>query len=460
MIHCFTKGDHHFVLDVYSGSVHAVDALTLELIKEYEAKGAQIDAEPLIQKYGSEAYQEAREELDKLIKEELLFTEDANKGFVFKPAENQTIKALCLHVAHDCNLKCRYCFAAQGNFQGERALMSKEVAKAALDMLIAHSGNRHNLEVDLFGGEPLMNKPLLKWIVEYRDELEKKHNKLIRLTVTTNGILLDEETQDFINEHFFNCVLSIDGRREVNDHMRPCLNDKGSYDVIVPKFKAFVEKRLALNDPMHMSYYIRGTFTNQNLDFHKDVLHLADLGFHEISVEPVVSDKGDPYRLDEADLPKILASYDELAEEMVKREKEGKSFNFFHYNIDFDGGPCFIKKVKGCGAGTEYFAITPEGDMYPCHRFVGNEAFKLGNVLAIGEKLPFRQDFFDNNVLTKEACSECWAKYYCSGGCHANQYTYHGDFSKPYALECEMQKKRIENAIYLKYMNMNEEECL
>lgn len=453
MIHLFSKGQDHFVIDVYSGAVHVVDDLAFSLIKHRDKNGSfdEFLNSPEYS-YKELEVEETISELEELIAAGELFSENQHKSlFPIAPAK-PLVKAMCLHVAHDCNLKCRYCFAAQGNFEGTKCLMSREVAKAALDYLMENSGHRKTLEVDLFGGEPLMNWKTIEWIVGYRYELEKKYNKKIRLTITTNGMLLDEKKIDFINEHFYNCVLSIDGRPSVNDFMRPTLNDKGSYDHIVPKFKQLVDKRLENANPERMSYYVRGTFTRSNLDFDEDVSHMADLGFKDISVEPVVSDKGTPYSLREKDLPTIMQSYDELAEKMIERHSNGEDFSFFHYMINLEQGPCLLKRISGCGAGSEYFAITPEGDVYPCHQFVGNEEFKLGNVIDGLEKVPFRKDFFDCNVLSKQACKECWAKYYCSGGCHANAYNQNGDIKKPYALACDLEKKRIENSIYLKYM--------
>ncbi len=451
MIHSFNKGKEHFVVDVNSGAVHVVDDLACKIIKHYEGAGNFDLPEEIWTEFDRELVLEAIEEIQSLIDEKELFSEDPRKS-IFPTAPSQHIvKALCLHVAHDCNLKCRYCFAAQGNFEGTKCLMSVEVAKAALDFLVANSGSRKTLECDLFGGEPLMNWKVIEWIVDYRYKLQRESGKKIRLTITTNGTLLNDERIDYINKHFYNCVLSLDGRKSVNDYMRPKLNDIGSYDTIVPKFKKLVDNRGKNTALDRRSYYLRGTYTSKNLDFDKDVLHMADLGFSEISVEPVVADKGEPYALKEEDLPEIFESYDRLADAMIDRKKNGKDFNFFHYVIDLKNGPCLLKRISGCGAGSEYFAITPEGDVYPCHQFVGDEDFILGNVLEGLDKVPFRADFFNSNVTTKEDCQSCWAKYYCSGGCHANAYNQNGDIKKPYRIACELQKKRIENSIFLTY---------
>ncbi len=490
MVHLFHKTDSFFAIDVYSGAVHLLDALAYRLIehranrlesggfklpdsvlnknlvqidnvlnkKQVQAKILTMDdvsrdygkdfVVELQREYGDEEILETCQEIEHLIYDAQLFTENPYPNLKPEPPEKPLIKALCLHVAHDCNLKCAYCFASQGDFAGTKCMMTQEVAKKALDFLIANSGSRKILEVDLFGGEPLMNWPLVKWIAGYVREIEKESGKKINLTITTNGVLLNEDKAKFINENFYNAVLSLDGRRKVNDTMRKFLNDTGSYDVIVPKFQNFVKNRNGA------SYYLRGTFTRLNLDFDEDVLDIASKGFREISVEPVVSDKGMPYSLREEDLPEILESYDRLADVMCENIGKDDSFNFFHYAMDLDNGPCLLKLISGCGAGSEYFSVTPEGDIYPCHQFVGQDEFKLGNILEGMDKVPFRRDFFDCNVLSKPDCTDCWAKYYCSGGCHANAYSQNGDIQKPYKLGCEMEKKRIENSIYLKYKSI------
>ena len=354
------------------------------------------------------------------------------------------VKALCLHIAHDCNLACKYCFAEEGEYHGRRALMSYEVGKKALDFLIKNSGNRRNLEVDFFGGEPLMNWQVVKDLVAYGREQEKIHNKHFRFTITTNGVLLNDEIQEFVNKEMDNVVLSLDGRKEINDQMRPFRNGKGSYDLIVPKFQKLAESR------NQEKYYIRGTFTRNNLDFSNDILHFADLGFKQMSIEPVVGDESDPYAIREEDIPQIKEEYDKLAKIMIEREKEGKGFNFFHFMIDLEGGPCVMKRMSGCGSGTEYLSVTPWGDLYPCHQFVGQEEFLMGNVDDGIVKPEIADDFRSCSVYSKEKCKNCFAKFYCSGGCMANSYNFHGTIHDCYDVGCEMQRKRVECAIMIK----------
>ncbi len=367
--------------------------------------------------------------------------EDYMEQFQERPT---VVKALCLHIAHDCNLACRYCFAEEGEYHGRRAIMPYEVGKAALDFLIGASGNRRNLEVDFFGGEPLMNFGVVKELVAYGREQEKIHNKNFRLTLTTNGVLLDDEVMEFANREMANVVLSIDGRKEVNDRMRPFRKGAGSYDVIVPKFQKFAESR------NQEKYYVRGTFTRNNLDFSRDVLHLADLGFQQISVEPVVAAPEESYALRGEDLPQLFEEYDKLAVELVKRQKEHRGFNFFHFMIDLEGGPCVAKRLSGCGSGTEYLAVTPWGDLYPCHQFVGNEGFLMGNVMEGVKNTALQKEFKQCNVYAKEKCRDCFAKFYCSGGCAANSWNFHGSITDTYEVGCELQKKRVECAIMIK----------
>ena len=380
-----------------------------------------------------------------LKKEQMLFTEDVYEKAIDSFKDRPTVvKALCLHIAHDCNLACRYCFAEEGEYHGRRAMMSYEVGKQALDFLIANSGNRKNLEVDFFGGEPLMNWKVVKDLVAYGRSQEKIHNKHFRFTLTTNGVLLNDEIMEFANKEMDNVVLSIDGRREVHDFMRPFRKGAGSYDLVVPKFQKFADSR------GQKKYYARGTFTRHNLDFSKDVLHLADLGFEQISVEPVVADEKEEYALQWEDVPKICEEYDKLAKEIIKREKEGRGFNFFHFMIDLTGGPCVYKRLSGCGSGTEYLAVTPWGDLYPCHQFVGEEKFLMGNVWDGVQKPEIRDAFKECNVYAKEKCRECFARFYCSGGCAANSYNFHGSINDVYDLGCELQRKRVECAIMIK----------
>lgn len=360
--------------------------------------------------------------------------------------ENAPVKAMCLHVSHDCNLRCKYCFADEGKYHTEkRELMTAETGKRAMDYLVEHSGHRRNLEVDFFGGEPLMNFEVVKEVVEYARELEKKHNKVFRFTVTTNGILLDEKKLEYINENMSNIVLSIDGRKEVNDRMRYRADGSGSYDKIVPIFQKVAESRNQDN------YYVRGTFTRENLDFSKDVIHLADLGFKQISIEPVVCGEETDYSLREEDLPKIFNEYESLVKEYVKRIKEGNGFNFFHFMIDLEEGPCIIKRLSGCGCGCEYLAVAPNGDVYPCHQFVGSEEYKMGSLYdSNGLNKELRSTFEKCNVYTKPDCDSCFAKFFCSGGCIANACLINGDMNKPHKLSCQMMKKRVECSLYAK----------
>ncbi len=445
MIHQYKNNGYNIVLDVNSGAIHVVDDTTYDIIALYEEKDLpEIQAE-LKDKYPEELISECYEEVKELAEDGQLFTKDEYEDYIMDFKKRQTVvKALCLHIAHDCNLACRYCFAEEGEYHGRRELMSYEVGKAALDFLIANSGNRRNLEVDFFGGEPLMNFQVVKDLVAYGREQEKIHNKNFRFTLTTNGVLLNDEVMEFANKEMANVVLSIDGRKEVNDHMRPFRNGKGSYDLIVPKFQKFAESR-------HQDkYYVRGTFTHFNQDFSQDVLHLADLGFKQISVEPVVAPPEEEYAIREEDLPKLFAEYDALAAEMVERKKSGRDFNFFHFMIDLEGGPCVAKRLSGCGSGTEYLAVTPWGDLYPCHQFVGNEEFKMGTVFEGVKNTELRDEFKCCNVYAKKKCRECFARFYCSGGCAANSYNFHGNINDAYDIGCELQKKRIECAIMIK----------
>lgn len=443
MIHKFKQGDLYFVLDINSGAIHLVDHVIFDILDDYPSKTKEEVMSLLSEKYSDKMLEEAFEDIEYLVGQEQLFTEDKYiQALEVHPGE-PVIKAMCLHVAHDCNIRCAYCFASQGDFEGDRSLMSLEVGKKAFDYLVAHSGNRRNLEVDFFGGEPLMNFDVVKELVAYGREIEKPHNKNFRFTFTTNGVLLNDEINAFVNEHMDNVVLSIDGRPEVNDKMRFTINDKGTYDTIVPKFKSLIETRGG------KSYYVRGTFTRFNQDFSNDVLHLADLGFDSVSVEPVVAEAKHAYALRDEDVDYLCNQYEVLADEMIKREQEGKGFNFFHFALDLSQGPCIIKRLSGCGAGSEYIAVTPEGDVYPCHQFVGDEDFLLGSVVTNEVDHSKSSDFKKAHVYNKEKCKECWARFYCSGGCHANAYNFNNDIFVPYDLGCELEKKRIECAIYM-----------
>ena len=451
MVHQYKNNGYDIVLDVNSGAIHVVDDVTYDVIEMYAAREnvADTSAEEIVTalsgKYGKEEVEEAIDEVQTLIKNEELFTKDTYENYMMDFKKRPTVvKALCLHIAHDCNLACRYCFAEEGEYHGRRALMSFETGKKALDFLIANSGNRRNLEVDFFGGEPLMNWQVVKDLVAYGREQEKIHNKNFRFTLTTNGVLLNDEIMEFANKEMGNVVLSIDGRKEVHDHMRPFRKGAGSYDLIVPKFQKFAESR------NQDKYYVRGTFTHNNLDFSNDVLHLADLGFKQISVEPVVAQPTEDYAIREEDLPQLYEEYDKLAAEMVKRHKNGNDFNFFHFMIDLEGGPCVAKRLSGCGSGTEYLAVTPWGDLYPCHQFVGNEDFLMGNVFEGLKRTDIRDSFKSCNVYSKEKCRECFARFYCSGGCAANSYNFHGDIHNTYDIGCALQKKRVECAIMIK----------
>ena len=460
MIHQYINNGYYIVLDVSSGSVHVTDevlydaiAIAEPLIGEIESPITlsneiknKIENELVKKGHNIEDIKECMEDMQELINMEELFTKDTYETYVrdFK-SRKTVVKALCLHIAHDCNLACKYCFAEEGEYHGRRALMSFEVGKKAIDFLLENSGNRRNLEVDFFGGEPLMNWNVVKQIVEYGRSKETEFDKKFRFTLTTNGMLLTDEVMEFANREMSNVVLSLDGRKEVNDAMRPTRGGKGSYDVIVPKFKKFAEQREGVKD-----YYIRGTFTRNNLEFSKDVIHFADLGFRQTSMEPVVGEEDESYAIRWEDIPKVKEEYDILAKEYIKRKKEGRGFNFFHFNIDLKQGPCVAKRLSGCGSGTEYLAVTPWGDFYPCHQFVGKEEFLLGNVDTGIVKNDICNEFKLCNVYAKPKCRDCFARFYCSGGCAANSYSFHGDITDTYDIGCELQKKRIECAIMIK----------
>lgn len=466
MIHQYKNNGYNIVMDIASGSVHVVDDVVYDAVALLEPvigevmspvqipETARKNAEAELSKtYPAEDAKEAMDEVQELINAEELYTKDIYQTYVtdFK-ARKTVVKALCLHIAHDCNLGCKYCFAEEGEYHGRRALMSFEVGKKALDFLVANSGNRHNLEVDFFGGEPLMNWEVVKQLVEYGRSLEEPNNKRFRFTITTNGVLLNDEIMDFCNREMSNVVMSLDGRKEVNDYMRPTRNGHGSsYEITVPKFQKFAKSRAGKD------YYVRGTFTRNNLDFSEDVKHFADLGFDQMSIEPVVGAEDEPYAIRKEDLPKIMEEYDKLAVEYIKRKKEGRGFNFFHFMIDLNQGPCVAKRLSGCGSGTEYLAVTPWGDFYPCHQFVGQEDFLMGNVDTGITRTDIRDEFKLCNVYAKEKCRDCFARFYCSGGCAANSYNFHGTITDAYEIGCEMQKKRIECAIMIKAALADEE---
>ena len=447
LVHRYKNNGYNIILDINSGCIHVVDELVYDAVGLLdEGKTAEQISEILNDTYPAQDIENALEEIQELKDKDMLFTTDIYENAIeqFSEHHEPVVKALCLHIAHDCNLACRYCFAEEGEYHGHRELMTYETGKQALDFLIANSGSRRNLEVDFFGGEPLMNWQVVKELVRYGREQEKIHNKNFRFTLTTNGVLLNDEIMEFANQEMGNVVLSIDGRKEVHDHMRPFPKGAGSYDLILPKFKKFAESR-------HQDkYYVRGTFTHYNLDFSKDVLSLADQGFKQISVEPVVAPDEADYAIRREDLPQIFEEYDALAREMIKREKEGNGFNFFHFMIDLTGGPCVYKRLSGCGSGTEYLAVTPWGDLYPCHQFVGTEQFLMGNVWE-GIKTPeIQKEFRHCNVYTKEECKKCFARFYCSGGCAANSFNMHGTINSTYEIGCELQRKRVECAIMIK----------
>lgn len=451
-IHKFKQGTDYYVVDINSGAVHVVDELVYDLLEDEGLKDVEELVSQFRDKYKEEEIREAYAELDELVKEEILYSKDLYEGIALATDNSESfIKALCLNIAHDCNLRCKYCFADEGEYKkGCRKLMLPETGKRAIDFVIEKSGPRKNIEVDLFGGEPLMAFDTIKEIVEYAKEQEKIHNKTIRFTMTTNATLLNDEIMDYLDKNMGNIVLSIDGRKEINDKVRVRVDGSGCHDTIMPKIKKMVDIR-----DKSKQYYARGTFTRENTDFFEDVKFLANEGFDEISIEPVVLPDEHPLSLREEDLPTIFEQYDKLYEEMLRRHKEGKEFKFYHFNIDLQGGPCVYKRISGCGAGHEYVAITPDGDVYPCHQFVGNEDFKLGNLEDSSElNKGIANKFKAAHIYNKPECKKCWARFYCSGGCQANNYNFNGDMNIPYHLGCKMQKKRIECSIALKAKTM------
>ena len=447
MIHRYHLDDYYMVLDTCSGGVHVVDKIAYELIGLYESKTKEEIVAELSQRFHEDPAEvtECYDQVAQLKEKGQLFAPDTfeNMAGELKARTSGVVKALCLHVAHTCNLNCSYCFASQGKYHGERAVMPFEVGKQALDFLVAHSGSRRNLEVDFFGGEPLMNFQVVKDLVAYARSIEKEKGKNFRFTLTTNGMLIDDDVIDFANRECSNVVLSLDGRKEIHDRFRVDYAGKGSWEQIVPKFQKLVAARGGKN------YYMRGTFTHANPDFLKDIQVMLDLGFTELSMEPVVCAEDDPSALTAEDLPIVMQQYEDLARLMLKRWKEGRPFTFYHYMIDLTGGPCIYKRISGCGSGTEYMAVTPWGDLYPCHQFVGEEKFKLGDVWHGVENTGVRQDFADCNVYAREECRDCWAKLYCSGGCAANAYHATGSVRGVYKYGCELFRKRMECAIML-----------
>ena len=456
MIHQYQLGGYNVVLDVCSGSVHVVDEVAYDIIAMFEDNDRETVIAKMIEKFGGrddvtkEDIEECYEQVEMLKESGKLFAPDTFEPMAgeLKQKTSGVVKALCLHVAHTCNLNCEYCFESQGKYHGDRAVMSLEVGKQAMDFLVANSGTRRNLEVDFFGGEPLMNFDMLKELVAYARSIEKEHNKNFRFTLTTNGLLIDDDVIDFANHECSNVVLSLDGRKEIHDRYRVDYAGNGSWERIVPKFQKLVEARGGKD------YYMRGTFTHANPDFLKDIQQMLDLGFTELSMEPVVCAPGDPSELTAEDLPIVLDQYEKLAELMIKRDKEGKPFTFYHYMIDLTGGPCIYKRISGCGSGTEYMAVTPWGDLYPCHQFVGEEKFKLGDIWNGVSNTAIQDEFCSCNVYARPECRDCWARLYCSGGCAANAYHSTGSVKGVYKYGCELFKKRMECAIMVQIDRM------
>jgi len=451
MIHSYKLGGLNIVLDICSGSVHVVDEVAFDIINMYEEKSREEITTEILEKYKDnpevtkEEISECLDQVEELKKSGRLFAPDTFEPMAgdLKKKTSSVVKALCIHIAHTCNLNCSYCFASQGKYKGDRALMSFEVGKRALDFLIENSGTRTNLEVDFFGGEPLMNFEVVKQMVAYAREREKECKKNFRFTLTTNGMLIDDDVIDFANREMSNVVLSLDGRKEIHDRFRVDYKGNGSWEQIVPKFQKLVEKR------GHKNYYMRGTFTHANPDFLEDIKEMLSLGFTELSMEPVVCAPDDPSALTKEDLPIVMEQYEKLAELMLKHHKEGKPFTFYHYMIDLKGGPCIYKRISGCGSGTEYMAVTPWGDLYPCHQFVGDESFRLGDIWKGVENKKIQDEFMACNVYAREKCRDCWARLYCSGGCSANAFHATGSVTGIYEQGCELFKKRMECAIML-----------
>ena len=457
MVHQYKLNGYNIVIDTCSGSVHSVDEVAYDIIAMYESHTpAEITAE-MMARYGSREDVNEEEialclaDVEALKQEGKLFSVDRFEGLAFDfKRTNTVIKALCLHVAHTCNLNCEYCFASQGKYHGDRALMTFEVGKRAIDFLVEHSGSRRNLEVDFFGGEPLMNWQVCKDVVAYARSIEKEKNKNFRFTLTTNGVLVDDEVIDFANREMHNVVLSLDGRPHIHDHLRKDYAGNGSYEKILPKFQKFAEARGGKD------YYMRGTFTHNNVDFTEDIFHMADLGFTELSMEPVVCAPNDPYALTEEDLPKLFEQYEILAKDTLRRKREGKPITFYHYMIDLKNGPCIYKRISGCGSGTEYMAVTPWGELFPCHQFVGDEKYSLGNIWDGVTNESVRDQFKNCNVYAHPECRDCWARLYCSGGCAANAYHATGSVNGIYEYGCKLFKKRMECAIMMQVAEMEE----
>lgn len=447
-IHKFEQNGIKILLDANSGAVHIVDDIIYDIVDFYKDLNFDEIINKFAYKYDVEDIKEALHELKELEDNGLLYSDDPYEDIAVNEGASY-VKALCLNIAHDCNLRCKYCFASKGGYGGKRSLMSKEVGKASIDFVIEKSGPRKNIEVDLFGGEPLMNFEAVKSIVQYGREKGKEHGKDMRFTMTTNATLLNDEIIDYLDKNMVNIVLSIDGRKKVNDDVRVRCDGSGTYDWILPKIKKMVDRRTK-----GKQYYVRGTFTSKNLDFYNDVISLADLGFKEISIEPVVLPYDNELALKDEYIDEIFQQYDKLSLEIIKRKKEGRPIRFYHFAIDINGGPCIYKRVSGCGAGFEYVAVTPEGDIYPCHQFVGKDSFKMGTVFEKELDKTITDMFKKGHIYNKPECRKCWAKFYCSGGCQANNYNFNGSILKPYRLGCKLQKKRLECAIMIKAMEM------
>jgi len=446
-IHKFKQGDKYFVLDVNTGAVYIVDELVYDILDDDKLKEKVDVINELKGKYDEEEISEAYDEIKELVKEEVLYSKDQYEEIAHSSMDDRDyIKAVCLNIIHGCNLRCKYCFADEGEYHGNKGVMSVETAKKAIDYVIKRSGPRKNIEIDLFGGEPTLIMDTIKEIIQYARDNEAKWNKNIRFTMTTNATLLNDEMMEFMDKEMGNIILSLDGRKEVNDRVRIKADGSGSYDDILPNIKKMISKRTK-----GKTYYVRGTFTRDNVDFYEDVVSMLNEGFREISIEPVVLEDGHPLAIREEDIPEIFDNYDKLYNEMVRRKREGKDeFTFYHFNIDLQGGPCVYKRISGCGSGFEYVAITPQGDVYPCHQFVGKEEYKLGSVFDDTYDAELGKKFKKAHIYNKPKCRECWARFYCSGGCQANNVNFNGDMNIPYEIGCKMQKKRIECAIALK----------
>lgn len=450
LVHKFKQGNDYFVLDVNSGAVHLIDELVFDILDDDNLKEKDEVIERLKDKYDTIEISEAYDEIKELVKDEVLYSKDQYEDIANSSMDDRDyIKALCLNVIHGCNLRCKYCFADEGEYNGHKGVMSLETAKKAIDYVIKRSGPRKNIEIDLFGGEPTLIMDTIKEIIKYARDNEEKWHKSIRFTMTTNSTLLDDEMMEYMDKEMGNIILSLDGRKEVNDKVRIKPDGSGSYNDILPNIKKMVSKRTK-----GKTFYVRGTFTRYNTDFYNDVKAMLDEGFKEISIEPVVLPDGNPMAIREEDLPEIFANYDKLYDEMLRRKNEGNDFTFYHFNIDIQGGPCVYKRISGCGAGFEYVAITPQGDVYPCHQFVGHEEYKLGNIYDDTFDTKLSRKFKESHIYSKPKCRECWARFYCSGGCQANNINFNGDMKKPYEIGCKMQKKRIECAIALKSQDL------